>query len=54
MAGQSVGLVNEIQPLQAIMDEMIGDAEAELQRLQRLLGAREAVGPALAGESDER
>lgn len=35
MAGQSVGLVDKVLPLQAIMDEMIADAESELQRLQR-------------------
>jgi enoyl-[acyl-carrier protein] reductase II len=37
MAGQSVGLVSEIKPLKAIVDEMIEDAEAELGRLQGLL-----------------
>jgi enoyl-[acyl-carrier protein] reductase II len=35
MAGQSVGLVDKIQPLEAIIEEMITDAEAELQRLKR-------------------
>ncbi len=35
MAGQSVGLVHNIQPLEAIIEEMITDAEAELQRLKR-------------------
>lgn len=40
MAGQSVGLVDEIKPLQAIMDEMITEAENELQRLKgRLSGS---------------
>jgi enoyl-[acyl-carrier protein] reductase II len=36
MAGQSVGLVQEIKPLKAIIDEMVVEAEAEMQRLQRL------------------
>jgi enoyl-[acyl-carrier protein] reductase II len=34
MAGQSVGLVDKIQPLEEIMGEMVNDAEAELQRLK--------------------
>ncbi len=34
MAGQSVGLVDEIKPLKSIIDEMIEAAEAELQRLK--------------------
>jgi enoyl-[acyl-carrier protein] reductase II len=42
MAGQSVGLVDKIQPLHAIMREMIDDAEKELQRLSRLLSEKEA------------
>jgi enoyl-[acyl-carrier protein] reductase II len=36
MAGQSVGLVDKIQPLKEIMGEMINDAEAELQRLKEI------------------
>ena len=36
MAGQSVGLVNEVKPLKSIIDEMIDDAEYELKRLQRI------------------
>jgi len=36
MAGQSVGLVDKIQPLQEIIDEMVSDAEDEMQRLQRV------------------
>ena len=36
MAGQSVGLVDEIKPLKSIIDEMIDDAESELKRLQRI------------------
>jgi enoyl-[acyl-carrier protein] reductase II len=35
MAGQSVGLVNEIKPLRGIMAELVEDAEAELRRIQR-------------------
>jgi enoyl-[acyl-carrier protein] reductase II len=34
MAGQSVGLVDKIKPVQGIIDEMVNDAEAELKRLQ--------------------
>ena len=34
MAGQSVGLVDEIKPLKSIIDEMIEAAEVELQRLK--------------------
>ena len=37
MAGQSVGLVNAIKPLKGIMDEMVSDAESEIQRLKRIL-----------------
>ena len=36
MAGQSVGLADKVKPLQGIMDEMVADAEAELQRLHRI------------------
>jgi enoyl-[acyl-carrier protein] reductase II len=39
MAGQSVGLVDEVKPLQDIIDEMLADAEAELQRLKSELSA---------------
>jgi enoyl-[acyl-carrier protein] reductase II len=35
MAGQSVGLVNEIKPLKGIMAELVSDAEAELLRIQQ-------------------
>ena len=35
MAGQSVGLADKILPLQGIFDELIEDAEAELQRLAK-------------------
>jgi enoyl-[acyl-carrier protein] reductase II len=37
MAGQSVGLVDKIMPVQEIMDELVGDAEKELQRIKDLL-----------------
>jgi enoyl-[acyl-carrier protein] reductase II len=36
MAGQSVGLVQEIKPLKTIIDEMVVEAEVEMQRLKRL------------------
>ena len=36
MAGQSVGLVDEIKPIQGIIDEMVNDAESELQRLNKI------------------
>jgi enoyl-[acyl-carrier protein] reductase II len=35
MAGQSVGLADKILPLQGIFDELINDAEDEMQRLSR-------------------
>ncbi len=34
MAGQSVGLVDKIQPLKEIISEIVSDAESELQRLK--------------------
>jgi len=37
MAGQSVGLVNRILPMREIFRELVGEAEAELRRIQRLL-----------------
>jgi enoyl-[acyl-carrier protein] reductase II len=37
MAGQSVGLADKILPLQGIFDELIDDAEAELQALAKRL-----------------
>jgi enoyl-[acyl-carrier protein] reductase II len=37
MAGQSVGLVSEIKPLKGIIDEMVENAEKELERLKDLL-----------------
>jgi enoyl-[acyl-carrier protein] reductase II len=48
MAGQSVGLANDIKPLKAIMRELVEDAEAELQRIQRCFqqcDAPEAICP---------
>ena len=36
MAGQSVGLVDRIQPLNEIIREMVNDAETELQKLNRI------------------
>jgi len=36
MAGQSVGLVDKIKPIQGIIDEMVDDAESELQRLHKI------------------
>jgi enoyl-[acyl-carrier protein] reductase II len=37
MAGQSVGLVNEVKPVAAIIDELVTDAETELQSVRRRL-----------------
>jgi NAD(P)H-dependent flavin oxidoreductase YrpB (nitropropane dioxygenase family) len=37
MAGQSVGLVDKVQPLREIMEEMVSQAESELQRLKGVL-----------------
>jgi enoyl-[acyl-carrier protein] reductase II len=36
MAGQSVGLVDEIKPLRLIIEEMVVEAEAEMQRLKQV------------------
>ena len=36
MAGQSVGLVDKVQPLKEIMQEMVSQAESEMQRLKRV------------------
>jgi enoyl-[acyl-carrier protein] reductase II len=33
MAGQSVGLVDRIMPIQEIMDELVHDTEVELRRV---------------------
>ena len=41
MVGQSVGLVDKVQPMQEIFAELIGDAEAELEAVKaRLTGIR--------------
>ena len=37
MAGQSVGLVDKVQPLKEIMEEMVSQAESEMQRLKGVL-----------------
>jgi enoyl-[acyl-carrier protein] reductase II len=37
MAGQSVGLVDKVQPLKEIMQEMVSQAESEMQRLKSVL-----------------
>jgi enoyl-[acyl-carrier protein] reductase II len=37
MAGQSVGLVDQVMPLKAIIDEFLQDGEAELVRLKQVL-----------------
>ncbi len=37
MAGQSVGLVNKVKPLQEIMEEFLQDGEAELVRMREIL-----------------
>ena len=37
MAGQSVGLVDKVQPLREIMEEMVSQAESEMQRLKGVL-----------------
>ena len=37
MAGQSVGLVNTIQSIRELFDELISDAEEELERIRGLL-----------------
>jgi len=42
MAGQSVGLVDKIQPLNEIIGEMVNDAESELQRLRGIFNQEDA------------
>jgi enoyl-[acyl-carrier protein] reductase II len=37
MAGQSVGLVKNVMPVQEIMNELVADTERELRRVRRLL-----------------
>jgi len=39
MAGQSVGLVDQVMPLETIMEEFLQDGEAELGRLKAWLSA---------------
>jgi enoyl-[acyl-carrier protein] reductase II len=41
MAGQSVGLVDKIQPLKEIINEIVNDAESELQRLNMIFNREE-------------
>ena len=36
MAGQSVGLVNKIMPMHQMLEELVNDAELELQRMHKL------------------
>jgi enoyl-[acyl-carrier protein] reductase II len=36
MAGQSVGLIHEIKPIKEIIQQLMQEAEAELQRLHSL------------------
>jgi enoyl-[acyl-carrier protein] reductase II len=38
MAGQSVGLVNKVQPMKEMFDEIISEAEEELKRIYKRLG----------------
>ena len=38
MAGQSVGLADKILPIKGIIDELVYDAEAEMQKLKQKLG----------------
>ena len=42
MAGQSVGMVDKIQPLNEIIGEMVTDAESELQRLRGIFNQEDA------------
>lgn len=37
MAGQSVGLAKKIQPLKEIINELVSDAEKELERVKEIL-----------------
>jgi enoyl-[acyl-carrier protein] reductase II len=37
MAGQTVGLADEIKPVAAVIDELVSDAERELQRIHTVL-----------------
>ena len=42
MAGQSVGLVDKIQPLDEIIGEVVSDAESELQRLKGIFNQEDS------------
>jgi len=44
MAGQSVGLVDRVQPMAEIFEEILGDAEAEFVRVAGLFGAGSGEG----------
>ena len=35
MAGQSVGMVDRVMPVQDIVNELVADTEAELQRMRQ-------------------
>jgi enoyl-[acyl-carrier protein] reductase II len=37
MAGQSVGLVNDIKPVRQIFDDLVSEAEAEFQKVQEMI-----------------
>ena len=39
MAGQSVGLVDKVQPMKDIFAELIGEAESELEAVKARLAA---------------
>ena len=39
MAGQSVGLVDKVQPMREIFEELLGDAEGELESVKSRMGA---------------
>jgi enoyl-[acyl-carrier protein] reductase II len=41
MAGQSVGLVDKIQPLNEIISEVVNDAESEFQRLKGIFNRQD-------------
>ncbi len=43
MAGQSVGLVDKIQPLKEIINEIVNDAESELQRLNTIFNREDTL-----------
>ena len=43
MAGQSVGLVHKIQPLNKIIGEVVNDAKSELQRLKGIFNREDST-----------